>query len=50
MMTAGEGVAAIMAIWLMLTPWLIFGAILAVICYRMLRSRTSARRRRRDER
>jgi hypothetical protein len=50
MMTAGEGVAAIMANWLMLTPWLIFGAVLAVICYRMLRSHTSAHRHRRDGR
>src|SRR5258705_6966997 len=50
MRAAGEGVAAIMANWLWLTPWLIFGAVLAVICYRMLRSHTSAHRRRRDDR
>jgi len=48
MTAAREGVAAIMANWLVLTPWLIFGAVLAVICYRMLRSRTSAHRHRRD--
>jgi hypothetical protein len=50
MMAAGGGVAPIMANWLVLTPWLIFGAVLAVICYRMLRSRASAHRHRRDGR
>jgi hypothetical protein len=47
MRAAGEGVAAIMANLVVLAPWLIFGAVLAVICYRMLRSRTSAHRHRR---
>lgn len=47
---SGEGVGAIMANWLMLTPWLIFGTVLAVICYRMLRSHTSAHRHRQDGR
>jgi hypothetical protein len=50
MMTAGEGVAAIRANWLMLTPGLIFGTVLALICYRMPGSRASAHRHRRDGR
>jgi hypothetical protein len=33
MRAAGEGVAAIMANLVVLAPWLIFGAVLAVICY-----------------
>jgi hypothetical protein len=45
--TAG---AATMANWLMLTPGLNFGTVLALVCYRMPRSRTSAHRHRRDGR
>jgi len=40
---------AITANLLVLAPWLIFGAGLAAICYRLL-SRRAARRRRRDHR
>jgi hypothetical protein len=35
---------------LVLAPWLIFGAGLAVVCYRLLSRRTSARRQRRGSR
>jgi hypothetical protein len=33
---------------LVLAPWLIFGAALAAICYRLLIRRGASRRRRRD--
>jgi hypothetical protein len=45
-----KGVVAITANLLVLTPWLIFGAGLAVICYRLLSRRTFTRRHRRDDR
>jgi hypothetical protein len=35
---------------LVLAPWLIFGAALAVICYRLLARRRASRRHRRDSR
>jgi hypothetical protein len=35
---------------LVLAPWLIFGAALAAICYRLLTRRGASRRRRRDGR
>ena len=35
---------------LVLAPWLIFGAALAVICYRLLTRRGASRRNRRDGR
>ena len=50
MMTAGEGVAATIANWLMLIPGLIFGTVPALICYRMPGSRASAHRHRPDGR
>jgi hypothetical protein len=33
---------------LVLAPWLIFGAVLAAICYRLLARRGASRRHRRD--
>jgi hypothetical protein len=47
---AAKGVVAITANLLVLTPWLIFGAGLAVVCYRLLSRRASSHRRRRDDR
>ena len=41
---------AITANLLVLAPWLIFGAGLAVICYRLLSRRAAAHRHRRDRR
>jgi hypothetical protein len=35
---------------LVLAPWLVFGAALAVICYRLLTRRGGSRRRRRNDR
>jgi hypothetical protein len=43
-------VVAITANLLVLAPWLIFGAGLAVICYRLLSRRASSHRHRRDDR
>jgi hypothetical protein len=43
-------VVAITANLLVLAPWIIFGAGLAVICYRLLSRRSFNRRRRRDDR
>jgi hypothetical protein len=43
-------VVAITANLLVLAPWIIFGAGLAVICYRLLSRRSVNRRHRRDDR